>query len=1412
MAQTIKLKRSATSGAIPTTSSLALGEVAINTYDGKMYIKKDVGGTETIVQVGAGSDSVSYLEAGMIEYEYTATSNQTSFSGSDDNSATLSYVAESIMVFVNGVLQDDGVDYTASNGTSVVFGTGLAAADEVRIVAFTNVTTAASLQDPTKLDAISTVNNQAAYSLTLDSSAYTPSSQNALIVSLNGITQEPGDSFTISGSTITFSPALVTGDVIDYIIDMGRAVTIGEYSGDLAVGGNLTVGGELEVTGDIIGDLRGSTLFKAQAGEALSKGSVVYISGISGNTTIVSKADSNDSAKMPAFGIAAEAAGVNNPVDVYTFGLLKGVDTSAYSEGDELFVSNTAGELISTPPTGEASKLQKIAKVTRSHASAGSIFIMGAGRSNAVPNLDDGDIFIGNSSNQAVSAALDTSIVPENGNLYFTTARVDSHLSGGTGVTYNAGEISIGQDVSTTATPTFGNITTTGYIAGPATFTIDPAAVGDNTGTLVVAGNLQVDGNTTTINSTTMTVDDLNITLASGAANAAAANGAGITVDGASATLTYNGTNDDWNFNKGLNVTSGDLHVSELGSQITMGPTLNASVHTGMGIKASTPRLTFEPTGDVQSSRIQFANTSGTQWGSIFAYNDTEHMQFSASTFNFNGGNVGINQSNPAEKLDVSGNVKLTGQFFQSMPSDFWSQGTTFIEINGMGNLTHQGSYETCLTSNGYRDNNNQWKSYAINNFTGAAQIKLNPQGHISFHTDSNKADGSSSSLAERVRIDSSGNVGIRTTTPSRNLTIGGGAAATTHLQLTNATTGTTTSDGFQISQYTSGAVQLWNKEDSYTAFGTNNIERMRISDSGTVGIGQDNPDLGYTGKLVVSEGVVGGYSYIDISNDNDNQFLKVGINSNNGVIAVDNNDVLTFGHLPNAGSNTLTERMRIDTSGNVGIGTSLPVSQLHLKSDDPLIRFEDDQGGAARVYECGSAQGQFTINNVTQSTQPFAINDSGLVRIGPSSAAPAPSAMLHIHKNVNAGAVAFGDEASQVISSNTNAAGVQGYIGSMFFGAQDVSSATQYAWKAAGIAGYMAGDLGTGGATADLLFYTANASQTPTEKMRITSAGNVGIGTAPTDKLHLAGTAPQIVKLECTDTSLVSDQVVGALQWRTNDPSGSGVGDCAQIAVRSASTVGGSFIMQFNVASTTALNQEAMRLDRDGNLIIGGIISSPAAKLVVFSTGNGSLTYNTGHTGIHINNENATAGNGNFGGGISFSRLGATGDDQSAAIVPVQTTTDQDHMGLAFFIHHTNTRANPLKEAARIDEDGLKFNGDTAAANALDDYEEGTWTPTTPNGSWTVNEATYTKIGRLVYVRARVSAVSAVSGDFGGLPFQVTGGYTAGSVGYQNSVSGEVFSLLVQSPANYNFRIGNGQYGLAAGKQAMFSATYETT
>ena len=98
-----------------------------------------------------------------------------------------------------------------------------------------------------------------------------------------------------------------------------------------------------------------------------------------------------------------------------------------------------------------------------------------------------------------------------------------------------------------------GNITTTGSLRGPSSFTIDPATHGDNTGTVVIAGDLTVNGTTTTINSTTLTVDDKNIIVASGTSNSSTADGSGLTVDLGSdgtATMLYAHATTSFNFNK----------------------------------------------------------------------------------------------------------------------------------------------------------------------------------------------------------------------------------------------------------------------------------------------------------------------------------------------------------------------------------------------------------------------------------------------------------------------------------------------------------------------------------------------------------------------------------------------------------------------------------------------------------------------------------------------------------------------------------------------------------------------------------------------------------------------------------------------------------------------------------------------
>jgi len=80
-----------------------------------------------------------------------------------------------------------------------------------------------------KLDTITT-SATTTFNLTNGGVAYYPQSANNCLVSLNGILQAPTDSYTISGSTIIFSSALTTSDVIDFIIVLGDVLNIGTPS------------------------------------------------------------------------------------------------------------------------------------------------------------------------------------------------------------------------------------------------------------------------------------------------------------------------------------------------------------------------------------------------------------------------------------------------------------------------------------------------------------------------------------------------------------------------------------------------------------------------------------------------------------------------------------------------------------------------------------------------------------------------------------------------------------------------------------------------------------------------------------------------------------------------------------------------------------------------------------------------------------------------------------------------------------------------------------------------------------------------------------------------------------------------------------------------------------------------------
>ena len=116
-------------------------------------------------------------------------------------------------------------------------------------------------------DAISVVNNQAAYTMQVGGVNVSPESANHMLVSLNGILQSPTSSFTVSSSTITFASNLVTGDVIDFIQILGNVLDLGVPSDSTVSLAKLTATGTKDATTFLRGD---NTFAAPSAGFTLS--------------------------------------------------------------------------------------------------------------------------------------------------------------------------------------------------------------------------------------------------------------------------------------------------------------------------------------------------------------------------------------------------------------------------------------------------------------------------------------------------------------------------------------------------------------------------------------------------------------------------------------------------------------------------------------------------------------------------------------------------------------------------------------------------------------------------------------------------------------------------------------------------------------------------------------------------------------------------------------------------------------------------------------------------------------------------------------------------------------------------------------------------------------------------------------
>ena len=571
----------------------------------------------------------------------------------------------------------------------------------------------------------------------------------------------------------------------------------------------------------------------------------------------------------------------------------------------------------------------------------------------------------------------------------------------------------------------------------------------DISGNLVLGGNLTVNGTQTTLNTATLTVDDLNITVADGAADSSAADGAGLTVAGAGASLAWSHGNQQFRFNKDVFTPAGFI----IGTTATnVGKVYNSS--GVMALEAYSTRS------------ISFGNAT-----------NGEHVRIDAT------GNVGIGTGSPAEKLDVHGNARAErfvvdgGGAMLRKQVDSWSSGVQTHDILYNGWTSSTGDYT--------------YVKAAGNGTTAHGILQVGDLGTWIGQTDLEQGALANSNTAPIDNVfaffrgDTSyvkGNLGIGTSSPTEKLHIAfantdtaysggsGGAWGSAGLKLENSSTSANTRAHIHFRNndsdiHIAGIRQATN--DSDLGFFFEGSEKVRFTNDGHVGIGTNNPafnlqindsttteqnsefriygyDTGTSsakyGRVFIDAGgnfnlaaqdsylILSSANYIqandtmyaleDILMRNNKKIQMAGSDGGfNGVMKVSTNDIVQVGGV-NGWGGTIgqlalysndAEAVRIDADGKVGIGTTSPNRNLHIIGQYTVENSTSPSGAllfipssdANRIYSrvSNASSSSRDLAFLVGSTESMRINSSGNVGINETT----PLAKLEVAGSIKA-------------------------------------------------------------------------------------------------------------------------------------------------------------------------------------------------------------------------------------------------------------------------------------------------------------------------------------------------------------------------------------------------------------------------
>jgi hypothetical protein len=571
-----------------------------------------------------------------------------------------------------------------------------------------------------------------------------------------------------------------------------------------------------------------------------------------------------------------------------------------------------------------------------------------------------------------------------------------------------------------------------------------------------------------------------------------------------------------------------------------------------------------------------------------------------------------------AMRIDSSGNAGL------GVTPSAWS-GRRVLQVGTnialWGNVTGAGTL--FLSNNTYFDGSN----FRYLNTSGATFYAQGTDSSHTWNTAPSGTAGDAITFTERMRIDSSGNVGIGTSSPAFPLDIQCDTAAF-GLRLRGR------SDDISVLRFVNNAANttLGQFDVRSTAFiinavanvpmifRTNDAERMRITNGGNVGIGTSTPNGGAV--LTLAQGVqsYGIFLQGNSSSQSGNiRFVDSGVTAEQALISSLNGGGLIF----NTGSSS-TERMRINSTGAVSVGTTAAASRLTVQNpsstDSATI---DVRGNRNFVAETFGATSIIGVSDQTRNSHDFgairfeqnpATSDGGgaLVRLfagGASSSFAANAEFLRGDARGNTNGVdniqfrTAGTERMRIDLAGNVGIGLNNPSSVLQLNrAGSIETAIKFT-NGGAASGFVVGAGGSGAGlvyhidSQPILFATANA-----ERMRITSAGDLYVGASSalnTARLLVRTTfgSPTGTSVDygtyIYSTGSVAADTGGVISLGgTYDNTGNGDTRWAAIAGLKENATNGAYggYLAFYTRPNGAAPAERMRIDSSGNLLMGSI------------------------------------------------------------------------------------------------------------------------------------------------------------------------------------------------------------------------------